>query len=367
LNLGVHAYGIDMAPDLGQPTVKTIEPNRLQWVMQSMSHNTVTVVEKKQGDTNYTNIMQNKSVISTPMHFDDSGKIKVMDVDAPEVYDGTQIYRRTVVSVDVSDDVSYGVDFFRVKGGDDHIYSFHAQSNDVKIDGANLVSQATGTYAGPEVPWGPDPMTVLNEWVTPMKYPAGFTWMRNVSRAANPTSGAISADFKITDYHKVLPDVKNLHMRLTMLNDKTRTDSQLTEFAVVDTQPPRYTNSPENIKQIAARRTGKNLDSLYTTVIEPYEGKRALKTIEGAAMTKVSGLEGKMDAARAVKVTHTNGRVDYIVYATNNSVMYRIDDKFNFRGFVGVYTMSGDNVTCSYINDGDTIGEKSDFKASVSG
>jgi hypothetical protein len=46
---------------------------------------------------------------------------------------------------------SYTVDFFRVKGGNDHTFSFHAAEGTVNTDGLNLTAQSTGTYAGPDV------------------------------------------------------------------------------------------------------------------------------------------------------------------------------------------------------------------------
>ncbi|MEG2857482.1 MAG: hypothetical protein RR994_02550, partial [Clostridia bacterium] len=99
----------------------------------------------------------------------------VMDVDVGnKVYSKSSIYRRTVVMVDASDDVSYGIDFFRVKGGDDHLYSFHAMSDEIGetsgID--NMVSQPMGTYMGPDVPYGPN-----------AAYTNGFNWLTNVRRA----------------------------------------------------------------------------------------------------------------------------------------------------------------------------------------
>ena len=38
----------------------------------------------------------------------------------------------------------------------------------------------------------------------------------------------------------------------------------------------------------------------------------------GGLPPAVSGTAGAKDVARAVKVTLTNGRVDYVVYASNN-------------------------------------------------
>ena len=78
-----------------------------------------------------------------------------------------------------------------------------------------------------------------------------------------------------------------------------------------------------------------------------------------------SGSENSGDMARAVKVKHTaenGGKTDYVVYATNKNVVYTITDgefSFDFRGFVGVYTLNANGgIIYRYVNDGDIIGEE---------
>ncbi|MEG2858089.1 MAG: heparinase II/III family protein, partial [Clostridia bacterium] len=208
-NIGIHAFGLDMAPDFGYPEATGVTDNRMQWVHNTISHNTVVVNSRGQ-DEKYD---------GNPLHFDDSGDVKVMDV-AFNAYEEASIYRRSVVMVKVNDDVSYAVDFFHVKGGNDHIYTFHAQSDEIaKTEGLNLAAQATGTYAGTGVPWGPGAAT-------------GFSWLRGVSRAEKP--GAYSVDFKIKDFRKVLPTDQNLHLRMTMLGS-----AALSDVAIADGTPPR--------------------------------------------------------------------------------------------------------------------------------
>ena len=102
LNIGVHAYGLDIAPDLGYPEETGAQPNRIEWVSNTVSHNTVVVDKSKQGDI----------FVGTPLHFDDSEMVDIIDVDAKEVYPQTEMYRRTLALIKVDDEISYGVDFF---------------------------------------------------------------------------------------------------------------------------------------------------------------------------------------------------------------------------------------------------------------
>lgn len=378
LNLGVEAYGLNLAPEMAYPPNTGADPNRLQWVSATISHNTVTVNDDNQAG--FT------TIVGEPLHFDDSGKVKVMDVDAPNAYTQTEKYRRTVVMIEATDDVSYGVDFFRVKGGNKHTFSFHAQSEKaLPVEGldfttirdskGNYVTGAQvdesgnyiGTYAGVDTEYGEDPWTQPT-WVYETKYPRGYTWMKNVRRDNSPEA-SFTVDFEITDYRKSVEDSRNLHLRLTQINDFTPD-----EVAIVGGNVPvKRANRllPETLEYVLTQREGEDLDSLFTTVYQPYKETAYLESIVSVDVTTTETVKDD-DVARAVKVTHTDGRVDYVVYATNNSVKYTVSDNghkvFDFRGFVGVYSLNKDgNVIYRYVNDGDIIGESTIKPAAYTG
>ena len=340
LQLGIHAYGLDMAPDLGSAPSNDGTDEYKYWVQGTVSHNTVLVDASKQNGI---------QINAEPLHFDDGGRVKVMDVDAGgQAYLHTPIYRRTIVMVEASDEVSYGVDFFRVKGGNDHIYSFHSQSDEIaQYQGFTLTPQGGGSYAGSSVPWKSS------------GYANGFSYLKNVRRDANPASKEIMVDFKVKDFRKVIRDSEGLHLRMTMLNDFTAD-----EVAVCEGVPPRKPGNPDMLEYVLVRRKGSNLDSLFTTVFEPYRGERYLEDMEPVSVEKRSGIEEDDDQVRAVKVTHKDGRKDYIIYATNNTVLYRVDNLFEFRGAIGVLTLDAQGQTVyTYLNDGDVLGETSGISA----
>ena len=366
LNLGVEAYGLNMAPDLGYPEKTGTDPNRGQWMRQTISHNTVVVNEKAQTA---------RLVAGTPLHFDDSDEVKVMDIDVSEAYAETDIYRRTVVMVNAGPDVSYGVDFFRIKGGNDHIYSFHALSDEIyETNGLGEIAYQTddgtdsgnyvGTYAGRDVEYGSDPSY---GYTSGFVYPAGYTWMKNVRRASYVENFFV--DFKIKDFRKVLKDGNGLHLRLTMLNEEALDEVALTSGHVP--QKPNNAALPKTFEYVLARRKGENLDTLYTAIYEPYRNNRYLSDMSAVNVLVKEGAERADDTAKAVKVIRTDGRVDYVVYATNNSVLYTVTDgnvSFDFRGFVGVYSVNGNGENIySYINDGDIIGNRSGILSEATG
>ncbi|MBQ6697776.1 MAG: heparinase II/III family protein, partial [Oscillospiraceae bacterium] len=352
LNLGMDAFGIDMASDLGYPAVTGGKSNhvRTEWIAGTVSHNTVVVNDDRQRRTDYA---------GNPLHFDDSGEIKVMDIDMPDVYGKyVDTYRRTLVSVDVDDTVSYGIDFFRIIGGDEHVYSFHSRAFEAELDDKiKTVHQPIGTYAGADVPYGD---VAYSE-----KSDSGYNWLDNVDRAANPGTGSFWMDFDVEKVTKVQVTEQDWHLRMTMLND-----FNLSEIALADGYGPQYGTNPETpFRYVLARRSGKNLNTLFTTVLEPYVGQSNIKSLERVPVAKNGNPVKESDGVAAVRVTLNNGRVDYVVYATDSTEIYRIDDLFDFSGFIGVYTVTendADNYVRSYLLDGTKVGN-TEATAAVSG
>lgn len=343
MNLGLDAYGLNMLPDLGYPKHTGPEHNRIQWVRATISHNTVIVDEKSQ------ETLQDRG---TPLHFDDAGHIRLMDADKRNVYPQTDTYRRTVVMVDVDDTVSYCLDFFRISGGNDHLYSFHAQSHEImETEGLHLVKQETGTYAGPDVPYGPDPSELSGvAWdQNVFTYPDGYTWLDHVEKDLAPRK-QFAVDFRITDYHHLLQDPEGLHLRMTMLND-----APLEEVSIVNGYPPAKAGNPQPcLKYVLARHKQENADTLFTAVLEPYRHSRYITAIDTAPVTKADG-SAPTSPVRAVKVTLTGGRTDYVIYAANNEEEYLVDGQFPFRGFVGVLTLQDGKISSGYLNDGEIL------------
>ncbi len=372
LNIGMTAFGLNILPELGYPEATGSNPNRVQWVSNTISHNTVVVNEKRQKEETETR--------GRVKHFDDAGQVQVIDVDTSYVYDETDAYRRSVVMVNVDDANSYYVDLFRVLGGESHIYSFHAQSNEIaETEGLELVPQVDengnykGTYADIDCEYGQDPKTNPNAWDYETQYPLGYTWLENVDRDEDPDS-KIEIDFAIKDFNKAIKDNKGIHLRLTMLNNTNVAEGADVNVAITDGYAPRMAANKniDKLKFVLIENENKNddLDTVFTTVLEPYRNTRILKSADELPMVVKEGKEKKNDAARAVKVELVDGRVDYIFYATNNSVTYTVTDGdtvIDFRGFVGVYTMKDGKNTYKYVLDGDIIGEPTGTKKAING
>ncbi|MBQ3055393.1 MAG: heparinase II/III family protein [Oscillospiraceae bacterium] len=331
LNIGMDAYGVPMLSDFGYPENTLGIPRTLNWDTSTIIHNTVQVNDTPQSEV----------TTGTALHFDgdNNGRVQIMDARNTAAYSATSEFRRTTVMVDFDESVSYGVDFFRVTGGNTHTFALHPVSNtEPTAEGLTFTKQTSGTYAGPGVAYGNYAKT------------SGYDGFYDVSHAT--PSGVYSLDYKINNFRSFNTGAANPHLKITQLSDFTPT-----QVSIASAEPPKNSGNPSMVKSLLVKRTGSSLDSLFTTVLQPYDTTPYIAKSEVVPITLMSGTPASTDKAYAVKVTMKNGRVDYIVYATNNTVTYRVDDKFDFCGFVGVMTYEDGINTYSYLSHGTRIGD----------
>ncbi len=338
LNLGIEAKGLSVAPELGYPDGTT--GDRYDgWGKTTVTHNTVMVNDGRQFGNRTTGV---------PYHFDGTEKVKVMDASAKQQYSVDE-YCRTVISVDIDDENSYAVDLFHIKGGRQHLYTFHALSDTIaETENLNLVPQTdssgnyVGTYTGASYTYG--------QYDSAKR---GFNYLYNVDRAKNVSGGNFMVDFKITDFREVRTNPnQDTHLRMTMING-----FDLAEVAITDGNPPNKEFNPEKLKFVLARRSGTNLNTLFTTVFEPYNDESAIKSIENADIQRVDGKTIGESEVRSLKITLKNGRVDYVTMAKDSSIEYIVDDFLNVKGFVTVYSVKEGKNVYSYVNDGTKVGD----------
>ncbi len=375
LSLGFHAFGLDVGADIGTPQHKTSgDPHRSEFVGHTLPHNTVMVDNLRQpARTTKTN----------PLHFDSSSRVQLMEVEAPWVYSaqGVEEYQRTLVMVDVDDDISYGVDFFRILGGNDHLYSFHTLSKEAVLSENVVIKKQTdengkyiGSYQGVDKAWGGSYIDSGDE-----EGEDGLStesWFGEVDRAENASEiESFSIDWKILDNYKVLSPAKNnLHVRLTMLPS-----FKLDEITTSSGIPPQLKGAMDKVRFLFARHTGEadgtkengKLATLFTSVIEPYDTTRYVERIENVEVMRADGAEFTLDEAKAVRVKLINGREDYIVYAKDNTIPYKVlisdSESFDFTGFVGVVSVKDEKIIYTYINDGSAIADKENLLSAYTG
>ncbi|NLF17902.1 MAG: hypothetical protein GX595_11690, partial [Lentisphaerae bacterium] len=153
LALWLHAFGLDVLPDIGYP--KTWD-YAAPWDRNSMAHNTVTINERPFTTPRFYGngtrfIAERRGVHAVCAFHDpyiDGFSFSRLEGAANHPCD---LYERLVVMIDVSDTAFYLVDLFSVNGGDQHDQSWHAMLVEPEVPGLDWVAQETGTLAGPAV------------------------------------------------------------------------------------------------------------------------------------------------------------------------------------------------------------------------
>lgn len=335
LSIELYAHDLDLAPDLGYPEKTADWPKAVYWTKNTVSHNTVVVDERRQGPHR----------VGTPHLFGDDGRVGLVEVSAPRVYPGTECYRRTTALIDVDDAASYVVDVFRVAGGNRHEYSFHGAEGDVETAGLSLERQSSGTYAGPTVPV-PEPgeVTAYDESVG-----SGFNYLSNVARDTQPPS-QFTVTWDVLDTWDVRDgDADDVVLRGTMLGEYD-------EVALADGEPPaNKSGNPECLRYLLARRSGEELRSAFTTVLEPYVGSSRIRSISSAPVKDLDGDPVEPFRARAVRVRLDTGRTDYVVSTSDPATCFEVDETVRFRGRFVVYSELDGSATYARVVDGTRV------------
>ncbi|MBT7300842.1 MAG: hypothetical protein HN849_15085, partial [Victivallales bacterium] len=169
-----------------------------------------------------------------------------------------RIYRRSCALVDLSATDFYVVDVFRVQGGSEHYWAFHALGK-MATTGLDLGAPEPGTLAGPDVAYG-------ESGKVKDRAKQAFALLEQVRRA-NP-SGPWSCEWR-------LGDDLDTRLRFTMVAPDS------VEALLAKGHSP-SAGSPYEFDVVLAARSGKApLASTFVSVIEIYKGgQRVLDTIE---------------------------------------------------------------------------------------
>jgi len=311
LNVGLYAFGYKLEPDLGYPEFATSWPKRNEWTDNTICHNTVIVDAARQAQN-----WGGHPVFSKTLPGLSAGEVR-----SENVYEQCDTYARTVALVSVEGGGAYAFDVFRVRGGSDHLMSFHATPGDPTIEGLQAVAQGDGTYAGPDVPFGARPSSDV---------PLGFSWLYEVERDAAPPA-AWTLDWHVPDGYRGSAAADNMHLRYHNL-------TQADEVALAWGDPPQNkAGNPRRLRYALARRfaeaEGQPLTSTFVALHEPYREQPLIRSVERLdAGTDADGFE-----AVAVRVELADGATDYLVSCRGEAPMTAGDLSFSGRlGFLRV-------------------------------
>src|ERR1035437_3745583 len=130
LNINLFARGYELTYDLGYGLGST--HTQVGWARQTASHNLVVVNERSQGE--------GAGGSGGSLHlFADLPGLKLIEASSESSYagQGVTLYRRTLALVG-NPSGGYALDLFRVKGGSQHDYLFHALADRAKVTGVPL-------------------------------------------------------------------------------------------------------------------------------------------------------------------------------------------------------------------------------------
>lgn len=149
LNIEMFAFGRPMMPDDGYPTPFR-RPNFHNWRGATVRHYAVLIDESRQ-------LNLNKGHLHT---FAVTPGVQLVDASAEGAYPGlASLYRRTTAMIPTSPGQFYLLDWYRVRGGSQHDWSFHGPAfTELQVTGGALSPvQQRGTLAGEDVAYGAKP------------------------------------------------------------------------------------------------------------------------------------------------------------------------------------------------------------------
>jgi hypothetical protein len=305
LNIDLLYHGVWLLPDHGYPEFATNWPHRNYVTNNTISHNTVVV----NGEPQRTNWVGHPELFAS---FPDFSAVRV---DSAEIYEGLSAYQRTLALVETTPGQGYVLDVFRVAGGDDHLYSLHGAGATVTTPGLQLVKQASGTYAGLDIPY---------RTADKRGRGFGFSWVANVERDNQPAAQFI-VDWPVPEGYRGVRAEDELHVRYHSLSD-------LHEVALGDMQPPQNKEgNPEWLRYLLARRSGPNLVSTFAGIIEPYKQAPIIDRVERLALSEAPSAA----QAVALKVTLADGAVDYLCASNDDTAVIKAAGGLEFSGGVG--------------------------------
>jgi len=250
--LGIELFGCGekLTPDLGYPQFAAESKAPPAWERNTIAHNTVTVNERK----------QDNGCAGWLRAFHPRGFVEMAEAEANRSYDCTDSYTRTIAIIDREE--PFFVDIFRVSGGSAHDYSIHGKPGDFTTGGVTLQNR-NGTLAGPDIAFAhlyDDPELEAEE--KDRSYysyrGSGFSYLYDIE--AGEPRGSWWADW--------FSDSCGIRFHFP---------HGCREVAVCSGNPPLRPGNPESLRYVILRNRGRELESVFTAVGEPY---REAPTIE---------------------------------------------------------------------------------------
>ena len=293
LNINYAARGYELTYDLGYGRTAATQ-TQAGWARQTASHIVVVVNETSQLETGET---------GGSLHlFAETPLVRAVEASSDSCYkkQGVDVYRRLVALIGREEE-AYLVDVFRVRGGRQHDYGFHALSDQLSLEGISVGPREPGSLGGPDIDWSAaqlpdgDMRGHPNAWYWVPPPGNGFGFLAGPRRGR--TDGAWSAEWTIDPQTRV-----RLHMAA---NPGTEVITTLANGLY-----PHYPRA----QYVFARRRGENLRSEFIAAVEPHGGKSGIKSIERLDLSPADGAVAPV----AVKIVLLDGVTDFVFSAADD-------------------------------------------------
>lgn len=365
LNIEFFAFGKTLAPDLGYPEETGTPKKRTAWTSATVSHSTVVRDRSSSG-----------RIFGTLNGFKTFPGFHTVDVSSEQSVFGSarppeRVFRRQLALVDIDDDRFYVVDVFRVRGGSQHDWIFHANHVEEQIPdvGPKPVKQATLPEVTKDVDEDEVDKLIADKGKKKDKaeqeeLPADF-----VRRVEVKTTGLNLSDPKkwklLSQYQnsikKGFGGTQYLHypqfakadgqwtvawdtghdvkVRLTMLKGCAQ------EVVLADGEPPYRKGAPKFLKYVMARNEGESLESNYVSFLEAYKDEPVIKS--------VTDLRTKADAWSDVAVRiETPERTDFIFSSIDAAKSHSYEPAIQFRGAQAFIAQKEGQLAAAYLIGG---------------
>ncbi len=262
LSITLFSHGNERLSDIGYTWTKHRE-----WTACTLSHSTVMVDGQNQTHGSEKRPSDGNLLLYIP----GDGNFQAVEADGARAYPGiAQTYRRMLLLIGVSPEDAYVVDLFHVRGGKRHEYTLVGDANH---DGAIETDLSKTRYGDTLLPPGVAFRLPTGENVPgdAQGHNIAYAYVRNVEHAL--PAGAWTATFT----SEAAPEAAvNVH-------DLSGLDARLL-FGVV----PSVRRAGENegkvddftMPTLIQRREGRDLSSAFVSILEPFEGRPFLTSVE---------------------------------------------------------------------------------------
>lgn len=329
--LNIELFGQDrrLSPDLGYPDAgNPYVAGIFSWSQNTVSHNTLLVDDRK----------QDGNIAGKVLRFHETPTVHAVDVDAAGTYARADIYRRTLVLVDVDEDNSYLVDVFRARGGGKHVLSFHGPEGSFTLSGASLSSPATkGTLAGANVAYGQlydDPVLGASGYTGPFnKYMgSGYSHLFNWQHAS-PATG-IAAQWRTTD------NLAGLRIHVPSHEQQ--------DVIVADAYVSPLRRIPTILKYMLVRRSADASGNTFVSVWEP-NGSQSF--IQSVSLNNDASLGQGSDQIVVLSVQRA-GATDTIVVSPEAGMAFTLPSGLSCDAAVAVVTAVNGQIDRAFVAGG---------------